>query len=55
MAEKGPVKFKVNFHCGCGYNCRKQSDAEDHVEKTGHTMGILGEVGLRNKEPKGVR
>ena len=53
MAEKGPVKFKVDFNCGCGYKCHKQGEAEAHVEKTGHSMFILGEVKLRNKKPKG--
>lgn len=43
------AKSVIRFNCGCGYATDNYLEAALHVDSTGHTMGVLGEVQPDNK------
>jgi len=49
--EKNACKVKqtLKWSCGCGKTYYQQSDAERHVEETGHTMDIKGILSPKQK------
>lgn len=38
------AKSKVKFQCGCGYSTDNYLEAALHVDSTGHTLDVLGQV-----------
>lgn len=38
------AKSTVKFNCGCGYTTDNYLEAALHVDSTGHTLGVLGEI-----------
>jgi hypothetical protein len=47
MLMKGGGTMSIDnilFSCGCGKRCRKVEEARVHVDQTGHTMNVAGEI-----------
>lgn len=38
------AKTEIKVQCGCGFQTNNPLTAQDHVEKTGHSMDVSGKV-----------
>jgi len=36
--------IQIKYTCGCGFRTDKLDEAVQHVEKTGHSMTVLGMI-----------
>ena len=43
------AEIKVQYNCGCGFVTTEESKAVDHVDKTEHTISILGIITSNTK------
>lgn len=42
----------IKFNCGCGFQCTKVTEAENHAEVSGHSLDILGKISKLKEEVK---
>jgi hypothetical protein len=37
-------RVNINYNCGCGYKCISFTEAEKHVEESGHSIDVSGKI-----------